>query len=314
MKKIAAATIATVGFATFGIMHSDAEAAEQVQSSGYVTTFSQETNDYVTIDAHGNYHHTLDGNWNVSMFENGLYQSFYTDQNGHTHYVYYNQYDTSHNENDDTSSQTDAFIQNQGNYSHQPSNDASNSYRAVQGQWNVNTTDQLGHHQAQSRSTHSQAPAPQGNASASTETSQKGSVSTTDTSNKAAAGWLKKYPKWQPYGQYTTGGAHYGVDYGMPENTPVYSFTDGKVIQSGWSNYGGGNQITIQEANSNNYQWYMHMNQLNVKAGDTVTKGQQIGLSGSTGNSTGPHLHFQRMSGGIGNQYAVNPDNYLANQ
>lgn len=130
----------------------------------------------------------------------------------------------------------------------------------------------------------------------------------------ASAQWLTKYQLTAGYGHYNlniNNGMHYGADFAMPIGTPVRAITGGKIIEAGWSPYGGGNQIGVKEPDGSHYQWYMHLSQLNVRVGDYISTGQIIGKSGSTGFSTGPHLHFQRMVGGLGNNYAQNPIPFL---
>ena len=85
---------------------------------------------------------------------------------------------------------------------------------------------------------------------------------------------------------------HNGVDISTGQfGTPIIAAQDGQVIYAGWDPFGGGNAVKI------NHCWglstsYCHMEQLTVKLGQFVHKGDVIGLQGSTGNSTGPHLHF----------------------
>jgi murein DD-endopeptidase MepM/ murein hydrolase activator NlpD len=67
------------------------------------------------------------------------------------------------------------------------------------------------------------------------------------------------------------------------------------VVSAGW-NGSYGNEVVIRHADGK-YSQYGHLSQLSVSAGQSVTAGQQIGLSGSTGNSTGPHLHFEIRTG-----------------
>src|SRR6059058_269248 len=83
---------------------------------------------------------------------------------------------------------------------------------------------------------------------------------------------------------------HRGTDFAVPSNTPVLAADDGTVIYSEWSDSGGWG-VVIDHAYDRTA--YFHNNQLFVYPGQHVSRGQLIALSGSTGNSTGPHLHFE---------------------
>ena len=84
---------------------------------------------------------------------------------------------------------------------------------------------------------------------------------------------------------------HGGIDLGVPVNTPVYATAQGKVTFTGNANKAG-IMVTIDHQNGM-VSKYMHLNSYVVKPGQIVTQGQLIAYSGNTGNSTGPHLHFQ---------------------
>lgn len=84
---------------------------------------------------------------------------------------------------------------------------------------------------------------------------------------------------------------HGAIDIGVPVGTNVYACDDGKVITAGWSN-SAGNWVVIDHGNGY-VTTYMHNSELKVSKGDKVTKGQVIAKSGSTGHSSGPHVHFQ---------------------
>ena len=98
---------------------------------------------------------------------------------------------------------------------------------------------------------------------------------------------------------------HKGVDIGTPMGTPVLAAKSGTVTSAGW-NGGYGKCIVINHGNGNS-TLYGHLSSINVSVNDKITQGQVIGYSGSTGNSTGPHLHF----GIIENNSWVDPLNYL---
>ncbi|MET9377592.1 M23 family metallopeptidase [Streptomyces sp. NPDC002992] len=125
---------------------------------------------------------------------------------------------------------------------------------------------------------------------------------------KAAPVAAKKNPAWvKPVGGYTLtasynqGGAmwaskHSGQDFAVPVGTPVKAAGAGTVVKAG-PNGGGdgpayGNAIVVKHANGK-YSQYAHLSKINVHLGQKVAAGQKIAASGNTGNSSGPHLHFE---------------------
>ena len=108
------------------------------------------------------------------------------------------------------------------------------------------------------------------------------------------------------YPNYSSGKYHGGIDFPCPTGTKVCAAADGKVIVAKELNYSYGHYIIIDHGNGLT-TLYAHNSKLLVGVGDTVTKGQAIAYSGSTGNSTGPHCHFEVRVNGV----RVNPENYL---
>lgn len=120
-------------------------------------------------------------------------------------------------------------------------------------------------------------------------------------------------------GKYTSGfGAsrgkypHAGQDIALPMGSPVFATKAGKVAQSKWNAVVGrsGQGILLQHSGYHR-SYYGHLSQRAVSKGDSVEAGQQIGMVGSTGNSTGPHLHFEWWNGTNMNS-AVDPMSILS--
>ncbi|MFJ7047207.1 M23 family metallopeptidase [Streptomyces sp. NPDC101112] len=109
-------------------------------------------------------------------------------------------------------------------------------------------------------------------------------------------------------GAVWSSGSHTGVDFHAASGTPVHAVGAGTVVEAGW---GGayGNNVVIK-MNDGTFTQYGHLSSIGVSVGQTVTPGQQIGLSGATGNVTGPHLHFEaRTSAEYGSD--IDPVAYL---
>ena len=100
---------------------------------------------------------------------------------------------------------------------------------------------------------------------------------------------------------------HEGLDFGAPIGAPVFSADGGVVTFAGW---GGGYGNTIEIDHGNGFATlYAHLSAFLVKKGETVSQGDEIGLIGSTGNSTGPHLHFEIIDAGT--REKLRPEDYI---
>jgi murein DD-endopeptidase MepM/ murein hydrolase activator NlpD len=122
----------------------------------------------------------------------------------------------------------------------------------------------------------------------------------------SAAGliWPAAGPITSPFGM-RWGRMHDGIDIGAPMGAPIHAAASGQVIYAGWmSGYGN---LTVIDHGGGIATAYGHQSKLEVSVGDQVTQGQQIGLVGSTGHSTGPHLHFEVRVNGA----PVDPMGYL---
>ena len=96
--------------------------------------------------------------------------------------------------------------------------------------------------------------------------------------------------KYKQAGKHWSKGYHTGVDFAVPVGTDVLAVADGKIEHANWGK-AYGDQL-VQKV-PGGWVIYAHLSKLLVKPGDTVKAGQHIGESGNSGNSTGPHLHFE---------------------
>ncbi len=90
---------------------------------------------------------------------------------------------------------------------------------------------------------------------------------------------------------------HSGLDIAAPKGTPVVAADDGEILKAYWNEDGYGGLVIV--GHPSGYEtWYGHLETFDVEKGDQVKRGQELGLMGSTGFSTGPHLHFEVRQNG----------------
>ncbi|MFE3603217.1 M23 family metallopeptidase [Streptomyces sp. NPDC059096] len=135
---------------------------------------------------------------------------------------------------------------------------------------------------------------------------------------KKAAAWTDPVKKYTLSAKFGRGGSmwshkHSGQDFAVPVGTAVHAAHTGTVVKAGPNGAGDGpaygNAIVIKHKNGT-YSQYAHLSKVDVRIGQSVKTGQKIALSGNTGNSSGPHLHFEiRTTANYGS--AVDPVPFL---
>ena len=135
---------------------------------------------------------------------------------------------------------------------------------------------------------------------------------------KKQASWVSPVKSYKLSASFAQNGGmwaskHSGQDYAVPTGTPVVATHGGTVVKAGGNGAGDGpaygNAVVIKHGNKT-YSQYAHLSSVNVKVGQVVKTGQKIAPSGNTGNSSGPHLHFEiRTTPNYGS--AVDPATFL---
>lgn len=158
------------------------------------------------------------------------------------------------------------------------------------------------------------APEPAGDTSATRTTAGTGGTTSSGGGGRTAASWgfptAPRGPVTSGFGARSSPGGigstnHDGLDIGVPVGTRVLAANGGKVTVAG-PNGGYGTYIEIAHSGGL-VSFYGHLSQIKVRAGQTVERGQMIALSGNTGNSTGPHLHFGMHQAGV----RIDPSRYI---
>jgi murein DD-endopeptidase MepM/ murein hydrolase activator NlpD len=152
---------------------------------------------------------------------------------------------------------------------------------------------------------------------AAAETGVTGAVRVQAAAKKAAS-WVDPVKKYRLSASFNQAGnmwssTHSGQDFAVPSGTKVVAAHGGTVVKAGGNGAGDGpaygNAVVVKHGNGT-YSQYAHLSRISVKVGQVVATGQRIALSGNTGNSSGPHLHFEiRTTANYGS--AVDPVAFL---